>query len=704
MESTKYKLIDFENDKIFRRILGYIVIFVGLIYLGLKNYLIFHTMVELYSTIIAFVMVTLSFNAYSINKDDKIIFLGIAYGFIAVFDLLHMFTYKGMGTFADDSTNIPIQLWIVARYMESLSFLIYVTSKNKKPSIKKTIYIYAFISILILISIFYFKIFPDCYITEYGLTPFKIISEYIICVILLFTILFFLKLNYENINKNNVFIIYSLITDIVAEMFFVFYIDVYNISNILGHIFALHSYYFIYIILARSCLKEPHFELVELNNLLDNKNRNLEKLIYHLKLECDERRRLEAENLRKTEVLGAILEASVNGLLVIRNDRKIIHANKLFMEMWNVSSEEVFNGSLSKLIFAAKNQLYDPSEMDELIKRLLQEQDYFTLDLHLKNSRIIEVSSVLYIDKGVSRGKLISFRDITERNKIIELQKQIEIKQISLEKAKEFDELKTNFFSTVSHEFRTPINIILGIIQLLPHMSNEDEEIKSIPNKYIAMIKQNCYRLIKLANNLIDITKIDSGFMKMELKNNNIVSIIEDITLSVVEYSNIKGISLIFDTEVEEIIIACDVDKIERVMLNLLSNAVKFVEPGGKIEVNIKKEEDNVIILVRDNGIGIPKDMTEVIFDRFKQVDSTLRRKKEGSGIGLSIAKSVVEMHGGTISLKSQIGKGSEFTIQLPIRIIGENSLDNVEYRTEEINVDKINIEFSDIYELNHKY
>ncbi len=133
-------------------------------------------------------------------------------------------------------------------------------------------------------------------------------------------------------------------------------------------------------------------------------------------------------------------------------------------------------------------------------------------------------------------------------------------------------------------------------------------------------------------------------------------------------------------------------------MKNLLSKGIKFTEPGGVIEVNICGMEKSVRICVKDTGIGVPQNMVEEIFDRFRQVDSSLRRKKEGSGIGLSIVKSIIELHGGTIALKSEIGKGSEFIIELPVRLVEEcSSLEEVS-ATIQTNVERINIEFSDIY------
>ena len=145
----------------------------------------------------------------------------------------------------------------------------------------------------------------------------------------------------------------------------------------------------------------------------------------------------------------------------------------------------------------------------------------------------------------------------------------------------------------------------------------------------------------------------------------DIVKVVEDITLSVADYIENKGIILIFDTEIEEKVIACDPDVVERVMLNLLSNAVKFTEEGGNIFVNIYESEGQVYLSVKDTGVGMSEKAKEQIFSRFVQVDKSARRCREGSGIGLSLVKSLLEVHGGSISVESRLGEGSESTVVL---------------------------------------
>ena len=219
-------------------------------------------------------------------------------------------------------------------------------------------------------------------------------------------------------------------------------------------------------------------------------------------------------------------------------------------------------------------------------------------------------------------------------------------------------------------------------------------------SKYLKTMKQNCLRLVKLVNNILDLTKIDSNYYEIKKQNYDIVGLVETITLSVVDYAKHKNITIIFDTNTEEKIVACDPDKIERIILNLLSNAIKFTQPGGNILVAVYDRGEKIKISVKDNGIGIPRDKQKSIFNRFEQVDKSLTRQYEGSGIGLSIVKVLVEKHNGKITLNSELGKGSEFIIEIPCHIIdqweNESNLQNSFFTHNHI--ERINIELSDIY------
>ncbi|MBU5485571.1 HAMP domain-containing histidine kinase [Clostridium sp. MSJ-11] len=263
-----------------------------------------------------------------------------------------------------------------------------------------------------------------------------------------------------------------------------------------------------------------------------------------------------------------------------------------------------------------------------------------------------------------------------------------------IKELEERDRLKTEFFVNVAHDLRTPLNIIINsikLIQLNIDNGNIIDDSSNLNNR-IVVLKQNSYGLLKLINNLIEVTKIDGNYYNLSLDNYNIVSVVEEVVQSVSTLIKDKGVTLTFDTAMEEKIMACDKEKIERVILNLLSNAAKFTPKGGKIDISMYEINDKMIISIKDTGIGIKKEMQKCIFERYKKINDNTCSDYHGSGIGLSLVKSLVEMHGGDISLYSEYKKGSEFIISLPCRIIHNEEKSNIK----QLNAEIVGVEFSD--------
>lgn len=265
-------------------------------------------------------------------------------------------------------------------------------------------------------------------------------------------------------------------------------------------------------------------------------------------------------------------------------------------------------------------------------------------------------------------------------------------------KAKEIAEnsikAQNNFISNISHELRTPVAVIISVIQLL-EKQNKDKEFDLTSS--IKIIKQNCLRLTRLTNNIIDVAKMDSGFIYMRPVNIEIVSVLEDIVSSIIPYAKSKSINVIFDTEIEELVMSVDPDKIERMMLNLLSNSIKFNKNDGSIITMVKIKDNYLNIEVIDTGIGIAKENISKIFDKFTQVEDIMIRQNEGSGIGLSLVKYFTEAHGGTISVESELNKGSRFIVRIPIIKQAKLSMNYYEKNQNDIVVGA-EVEFSDIY------
>lgn len=254
-------------------------------------------------------------------------------------------------------------------------------------------------------------------------------------------------------------------------------------------------------------------------------------------------------------------------------------------------------------------------------------------------------------------------------HRTLQLNNKLQENEALYNKLIKYERTKNNFFVNLSHELRTPLNVILSTVQLVKKLNDDDIPLsgEKIGN-YIDIIRRNSNSLLKVINNLIDTSKIDAGQYKLNIDKVDIIYLVEEIALSMKDYIEGNGIELIIDTETEEKIVECDPVEIERCVVNLLSNAVKFTPEGGTIWVNIYDRGGTIQISVKDSGIGIAPENHDKIFDRFGQIDNSIMSTKAGSGIGLTLVKSLVEMHGGTITLKSEINKGSEFIITLPVQ------------------------------------
>jgi PAS domain S-box-containing protein len=304
--------------------------------------------------------------------------------------------------------------------------------------------------------------------------------------------------------------------------------------------------------------------------------------------------------------------------------------------------------------------------------------------------RDVELTAVPYSFQGFP-AVLSVIRDVSYRNKITELEN-------GIRETLESDRIKTDFFSNISHELRTPVSIILTALQMLQMQYGE-----AMPDsrlKYHNIIQQNCYRLLRLVNNIIDTNRLDSEFYDIRMQNCNIVAIVETIAASVMDYADEKGIRLAFESGMAEKTIACDPNAIERIVLNLISNALKFTSTGGHVCVRLADLGSTVALCVTDDGAGIPPERQKVIFDRFRQAGHLHARENEGSGIGLALVKSLVEKHNGTIAVQSEYGSGSTFTVELPCGVLPEpeEPAGRVVDMYREGIAERINIEFSDIY------
>ena len=333
--------------------------------------------------------------------------------------------------------------------------------------------------------------------------------------------------------------------------------------------------------------------------------------------------------------------------------------------------------TLSKIYAEEGNfkMAYENKDKHATLKDCLytKEKRELAIDIEAKYQNKEKVKEIDFLASENNLKELQIDKRETERNTIIAfaiilfllaglLFNQYRIKQKANNKLKELDKLKSNFFTNISHEFRTPLTLIKGPIE---HLEQSPDE--TLAREDIVMMKQNTNRLLKLVNQLLDLSKIDEGSMKIDATEGDIYKCLRTAVSSFNSYAAQRHID--YRIQIPQAILwtAFDRDKLEKVVYNLLSNAFKFSDDGGIISFDVKYENENIKLQVGDTGKGISQEKVPFIFDRFYQVDTTYIKEQEGSGIGLSLTKDLVELMGGSITVSSEKEKGSFFTVQIPV-------------------------------------
>jgi len=334
---------------------------------------------------------------------------------------------------------------------------------------------------------------------------------------------------------------------------------------------------------------------------------------------------------------------------------RFVKVNKIACQRLGYTEEELLTKS-SADINSERMQSMVASLMQDLLKtkHIVFETEYIT-----KDGRTIPVEVSTNTEQ--KNGKFIFHsisRDISERKKAeMELIK-------SKELAVQSNRLKTAFLANMSHEIRTPMNGILGFAGLLkePNLTGEDQQ------SYINLIEKSGARMLSLINDLINISKVESGLMELSFAFTNLNDKIDFLYRFFKAEAEQKGLELIIVSKIdpEESIISTDQDKLFSILSNLIKNALKFTKTGS-IRFGCELKGDNYKFFIRDTGIGIAKEKQKIIFDSFMQADSSLSRGFEGAGLGLSISKAYVEILGGEIWLESEVGVGSCFCFTLPV-------------------------------------
>ncbi len=380
-------------------------------------------------------------------------------------------------------------------------------------------------------------------------------------------------------------------------------------------------------------------------------------------------------------MLGWMSEFAAQGLL-ITDDKLIIRSSNRWFERQSEKSEtELLGRHLLDVFPELRTRGFDRYYADalggqsrilshRLHKYLLPMTPSTSVTAFAQMQQSVRISPLFERERVV--GTITAIEDVTERvAREMELNIQLEERerllaseQAARELAEENSRLKDEFLASVSHEIRTPLNAINGWTQILLSSETNAEKFRHA----LATIQRNVTSQMQIIDDLLDISRIVTGQMRLDLQTVNLAESIETALDNLRPAITARQINLVKNIETRATFIMGDRDRLQQVLWNLLSNAVKFTPVRGRIEVTLREVDDFAEIIIRDNGHGISPDFLPFVFERFRQADGSSKRKHGGLGLGLSIVKNLVEMHGGTVTVESTgLGAGASFAIMLPL-------------------------------------
>jgi PAS domain S-box-containing protein len=354
-----------------------------------------------------------------------------------------------------------------------------------------------------------------------------------------------------------------------------------------------------------------------------------------------ERKRMEEELKASEERYRDLFENANDGIYILDRAGRIVSFNRKAEELTGYTFEEVRGQPYTLLVSSGPER---KKARRAFLKNMRGQPDKNELTIIRKDGR--EVTLELSTRPIWQGGQIVGIqgigRDITER--------------------KELERLKSDFISTVSHELRTPLTSIKGYVDLV--LAGDVGPLTPEQKEFLTIVSQNTTRLTELINDLLEIERLESGKIEFEFAELDLAEVLENVARSLHVNAEQKGLE--FLTEIPSgLKVRGDRERLAQVFLNLLSNAIKYT-PAGTVELRAHQEDDAVVVEVRDTGIGLSESDLQKLFQKFFRSDNPYVRKVGGTGLGLSIAKAIVERHGGTITVTSQLGQGSTFTVRLP--------------------------------------
>ncbi|MDD5168457.1 MAG: MASE3 domain-containing protein [Syntrophales bacterium] len=625
------------------------------------NYNLFHCLADGATIVIAASAFTIVWNSRHRADNDYFLYAGIAFLFFAFLDLMHLLGNKNMGVFPEYG-NLGPTFYIASRYILSISLLIAPFFINRKLNTTIMFAAYSMVTSLILLSIFYWKIFPACIVEGVGLTPFKVVSDYIICLILLGSI-GFLLINRQSFDSRVLWIIVSsIILSIATGLTFTLYTDPFGITNMAGHLFQIASFYLVYLAFIETSLNKPQEILFrKLKQNEEKLSQNLQQLDHtnvELNQEIAERKRAEVELRRQREWLQVTLASIGDAVIATDAAGRITFMNAVAEAITGWTLPDALQKPV-KDVFNIINE-NTRCEAENPVARVFREGVTIGLANHTLLVRkdgmevpIDDSAAPLMDQDGETLGVVLVFRDISERRQAERSQAEHAAKLEEINKELE------GFSYSVSHDLRAPLRAITGYSQMILKKQGElfDEETR----RRFRMITTNAETMGRLIDDLLSFSRLGSqvvakGSLDME-------ELIVEVWQELVTINPDREMTL----RICPMTLSCgDRTLIRQVYSNLLGNAAKFTRErdGALIEAGSCIRDGETVYYVRDNGVGFDMQFYDKLFGVFQRLHSDEAYK--GTGIGLALVKRIINRHGGRVWAEGEVGTGAIFYFTLP--------------------------------------
>jgi signal transduction histidine kinase len=398
-----------------------------------------------------------------------------------------------------------------------------------------------------------------------------------------------------------------------------------------------------------------------LERSIDISSREMQGLYQDLKSRSESALAVERHRVEESlAILRATLEATDQGILVVGHDRRVLAANKRFAELTDTPGEIMATGDHLKILEHAAHGQADPQTWRTRVETYHAGSEVTNDEIHLRDGRTLSrYSAPISLAGGEAVGRVTFFRDVTAER---EAHAQLDRARAAAEAA---SHAKSMFLANTSHELRTPLNAVIGLADLL--LLDGGDPLTARQREYLEGIAQSGRHLLAMVNDVLDLAKIEAGKQSLELEHVATRDAIEEAVRMLQGIAQGRGIELVAAVDPDLPHLRADPIRLRQILYNLISNAVKFTDRDGRVRVSATTDSRGVAIRVADTGIGIAPENMARLFRPFEQLELPSGDRPPGTGLGLALTKRLVDLHGGTIDVASQLGIGTTFTVRLPV-------------------------------------